>query len=419
MHHVQAVSPAPTDDPSLALSPDGSEIAFVANQDRVPVLWIRSLDSIENRVMAGTRGASAPFWSPDGRSIGFFEDDKLMRIDVAGGMPLVIADAPNARGGTWHTDGSGRCAKRDCHGQRFQHDRRSARDEEWSGRRCATFGYQHARPGRPRETIVRLRRASSTGMARLAINPADVTKVFLTHLHSDHIVSLPELVLFPWASQGRAKPLQVWGPDGTRSMVKHLLEAFSFDIRIRRDVDERFSSEGIRVIANDIHEGVVHEANGVKVTAFFVDHGPVKPAFGYRVDYDGHSVVISGDTKPSESLVKFSQNVDVLIHELGQSKQAPVLTGPPDELIPNSPLTRRQARTIADHHTDAAEAGHVFQRVQPRLAVFSHYPNIVAAEVLRLVAQSYAGRVELGEDMMTIEIGSAVNIRRLPPTNRQ
>ena len=146
-------------------------------------------------------------------------------------------------------------------------------------------------------------RASTTGMARLAINPADVTKVFLTHLHSDHIVSLPELVLFPWASQGRSAPLQVWGPDGTRSMVKHLLEAFSFDIHIRRDVDEKFPSEGIRVIANDIREGVVHEANGVKVSAFFVDHGPVKPAFGYRVDYQGHSVVISGDTKPSESLV--------------------------------------------------------------------------------------------------------------------
>jgi ribonuclease Z len=264
----------------------------------------------------------------------------------------------------------------------------------------------------PEKLLFDCGRASTTGMARLAINPADVTKVFLTHLHSDHIVSLPELVLFPWASQGRATPLQVWGPDGTRSMVKHLLEAFSFDIHIRRDVDEKYSPDGIRVIANDIREGVVHEANGVKVSAFFVDHGPVKPAFGYRVDYQGHSVVISGDTKPSESLVKFSQNVDVLIHELGQSKQDPRLTGPPDELIPSLRVTRRQARTIVDHHTDAAEAGQVFQRVQPKLAVFSHYPNIVPAEVLRVVTQSYAGRVEFGEDMMTIDIGNAINIRR-------
>ena len=270
----------------------------------------------------------------------------------------------------------------------------------------------------PEKLLFDCGRAMTTGMARLAINPADVTKVFLTHLHSDHIVSLPELVLFPWASQGRAAPVQVWGPDGTRSMVKHLLEAFSFDIHIRRDVDEKFSPEGIKVIANDIREGVVHEANGVKVTAFSVDHGPVKPAFGYRIDYQGHSVVISGDTKPSDSLVKFSQHVDVLIHELGQSKQDPRLTGPPDELIPNLRLTRRQARTIVDHHTDAAEAGQVFERVQPKLAVFSHFPNIVPADALRLVRQSYAGRVEFGEDLMTIDIGSAVNIRRFAPPNK-
>jgi ribonuclease Z len=270
----------------------------------------------------------------------------------------------------------------------------------------------------PEKLLFDCGRAMTTGMARLAINPADVTKVFLTHLHSDHIVSLPELVLFPWASQGRAAPVQVWGPDGTRSMVKHLLEAFSFDIHIRRDVDEKFSPEGIKVIANDIREGVVHEANGVKVTAFSVDHGPVKPAFGYRIDYQGHSVVISGDTKPSDSLVKFSQHVDVLIHELGQSKQDPRLTGPPDELIPNLRITRRQARTIVDHHTDAAEAGQVFERVQPKLAVFSHFSNIVSADALRLVRQSYAGRVEFGEDLMTIDIGSAVNIRRFAPPNK-
>jgi ribonuclease Z len=270
----------------------------------------------------------------------------------------------------------------------------------------------------PEKLLFDCGRSLTTGMARLAINPADVTKVFLTHLHSDHIVSLPELVLFPWASQGRTAPLQVWGPDGTRSMVKHLLDAFSFDIHVRRDVDEKYSPEGIRVIANDIREGVVHEANGVKVSAFFVDHEPVKPAFGYRIDYQGHSVVISGDTKPSESLVKFSQNVDVLIHELGPSKQDPRLTGPPDELIPSLRVTRRQARTIADHHTDAAEAGQVFQRVQPKLAVFSHYPNIVPTDALRLITPNYAGRVEFGEDLMTIEIGNTINIRRFSPPSK-
>lgn len=96
---------APTDDPSTALSPDGSRIAFIANRDRVPMLWVRPLDATESRALPGTDGASFPFWSPDGRSIGFFADNKLKRIDVAGGGPLVITDAPNARGGAWNADG--------------------------------------------------------------------------------------------------------------------------------------------------------------------------------------------------------------------------------------------------------------------------------------------------------------------------
>src|SRR5262252_4961468 len=187
-------------------------------------------------------------------------------------------------------------------------------------------------------------RSLTTGLARLNINPAGVTRVYLTHLHSDHIVSLPELLLFPW-TQGRAVPLQVWGPTGTRAMMERLQEAFAFDIHVRRDVDERFSPEGIRVLATDIREGVVYEANGVKVTAFLVDHAPVAPAFGYRVDYRGHSVSLSGDTRPSDSLVKASEGVDVLIHEVGRWKQDPVLSGSPNEFLPGSRTLRSQAKT--------------------------------------------------------------------------
>jgi ribonuclease Z len=261
-------------------------------------------------------------------------------------------------------------------------------------------------------------RGMTTGMAALAINPADVKKVFLTHLHSDHIISLPELYLFPWASQGRNKPLQVWGPDGTRSMMKHLQEAFAFDIHIRRDVDEKFSAEGIKVLATDIREGVVYEANGVKVTAFLVDHGPVKPAFGFRVDYHGHSVVMSGDTRPSDNLIKSSQGVDLLIHEVGGWKQDPLLVGPPDEPYPDPGVrqTRREIIAINDHHTDGSEAGQVFQRVKPKLAVFSH--ATASAATRALVRQNYAGPVEFGEDLMTIDIGDTISVHRFTPPNK-
>jgi ribonuclease Z len=198
-------------------------------------------------------------------------------------------------------------------------------------------------------------------------------------------------------------------------MMQKFQEALAFDIHMRRDVDEKFPAAGVRVVATDIREGVVYESNGVKVTAFLVDHGPVKPAFGYRVDFGGHSVAISGDTKPSDNLVKFSSGVDLLIHELSRFKGDPVLSGPPDELLPNSRQTRRQAVTIADHHTDGVEVGRVLERVKPKLAVFSHY-NVDPAATLPLIRQNYSGPVEFGEDSMTLEVGSQVNVRRLAPS---
>jgi ribonuclease Z len=260
-------------------------------------------------------------------------------------------------------------------------------------------------------------RAITTGMSRAAVNPADVTRVFITHLHSDHVISLPELMISPWASQGRKVPLEVWGPEGTRAMMQKFEEALAFDIHVRRDVDEKFPADGVRIIANDIRQGTVYESNGVKVTAFLVDHGPVKPAYGYRVDFNGRSVAISGDTGPSQNLVKFTSGVDLLIHDVTRWKQDPQLSGPPDELLPNSRITRRQAKTIADHHTDGAEVGKVLAQVKPRLAVFSHY-NVDPKATLPLVRQEYDGRVEFGEDLMAIDIGAEVSINRLGGPSR-
>jgi ribonuclease Z len=272
----------------------------------------------------------------------------------------------------------------------------------------------------PERLVFDAGRSISMGLVRAGISPADVTALFLTHLHSDHIASLPELYLFPWPSEGRAKPFRVWGPDGTRAMMDHLQEAFAFDIHVRRDVDEKFPADGIRTIAADIREGTVYEANGVKVTAFLVDHAPVSPAFGYRVDYGGHSVALSGDTRPSDNLVKAAQGVDVLIHELGRWKHDPVLSGPPNELIPGRRQTRAQAQTIAEHHTDAEEAGRIFERVRPKIAVFSHYftTAVDLPTAMRLIRQTYAGPVEFGEDGMTLDIGDTVTVQRTAAATR-
>jgi ribonuclease Z len=226
-----------------------------------------------------------------------------------------------------------------------------------------------------------------------------VTKLFLTHLHSDHVIGVPDIMLSPWAAAPeRTVPLEVWGPDGTRDMIRHLEEAFAFDIHMRRDVDESFSPDGIRMVAHDIQVGKVYEKNGVTVTAFLVSHGLVKPSYGYRVDYAGRSVALSGDTSPNENLIANCKGVDVLIHEAID----------PDVLRRLVPDKSRMDAIVA-RHTTPEQAASIFSRVSPRLAVFSHSPGTAA--IVEQTRRSYAGRVEMGDDLMVIDIGADVRVK--------
>ena len=159
-------------------------------------------------------------------------------------------------------------------------------------------------------------RGATMRLAQAGIPLGTVTQVFLTHLHSDHVIQLPDLLLAGWGGGQRAVPLKIWGPTGTRAMMAHLQQAFDFDIRMRRDVVEHLNPAGIQVVSREVTtDGVVFAERGVTVTAFLVDHGPVAPAFGYRVDYGEHSVVLSGDTRVSENLVRHARGADVLVHE--------------------------------------------------------------------------------------------------------
>lgn len=230
----------------------------------------------------------------------------------------------------------------------------------------------------------------------------EVTALFLTHLHSDHIVGVPDLWLTGWI-MGRNTPLPVWGPSGTQQMMKHLEEAFAFDIHIRRDVDELLPPAGVVVEAKDIEQGVIYDSGGVRVTAFLVDHGAVKPAMGYRVDYAGHSVVLSGDTRYSENLIKFAQGTDVLIHEVLAANAYRSL---------HTALTQRQMQKVMEHHTKTEEAAMVFAKVKPKLAVYSHIVPPDATDLITDTRKTYSGPVEVGEDLMSIEVGEKIEVHR-------
>jgi ribonuclease Z len=246
-------------------------------------------------------------------------------------------------------------------------------------------------------------RAVTIRLTQAGVNLGEIRKLFLTHLHSDHVISIPDLFLTPWASGAAHQArFEVWGPAGTRDMMDHIQKAFAFDIHIRRDVDEKYSSEGISVSSHDIGEGKVFEQGGVVVTAFLVDHGPVKPALGYRLDYAGHALVLSGDTRVSQNLIRHAQGVDLLIHETVDADA--LRTNPGNR-------TRDQIENIIGHHTSLQEAGEVFSRVKPKLAVYSHVLG-KADDVVAGTRKTYSGPLEVGEDLMTIEIGDRVEVHR-------
>jgi ribonuclease Z len=211
--------------------------------------------------------------------------------------------------------------------------------------------------------------------------------VFLTHLHSDHIDGLPDLYNTPWVL-GRAKPFELYGPTGTQEMADALLKFFAADIHIRADLTEMHPREGAKINVHIVNEGVVYQDSDVKVTAFLVDHRPVEPAFGYRFESGGRVIVISGDTRPSDNLIRYAKDADVLVHEAYLY-----------EYFSNTDNPEVAARLRA-YHTTAEQAGQVAAAAGVKLLVLTHLiPGDKDAEFERRASQFFKGRIVVGKDL--------------------
>jgi ribonuclease Z len=192
--------------------------------------------------------------------------------------------------------------------------------------------------------------------------------------------------------------LDVFGPEGTKNMTNYLAKAYAYDIKIRTQSDKT-TAEGFSLMTTDIKEGIVYEKAGVKVTVFLVDHFPVAPAFGYKITYGEHSVVLSGDTRYSENLIKFAKGTDLLVHEVAVG---------PDSLSKND-----LKNSILSHHTTPEQAAMVFNAVKPKLAVYSHIIRLnghTTDELLLRTRLTYTGALQLGEDLMSFRVGDAIAI---------
>lgn len=161
-----------------------------------------------------------------------------------------------------------------------------------------------------------VRRAASAvraGQGALAAERLGI--VFLTHLHSDHTVGLPDLIFTPWVLE-RSVPLRVFGPPGVTAMTNHLMAAWGEDIRVRIDGREHANRTGYKVRATVVRPGVVYKDDKVTVKAFAVPHGDWKHAFGYRFETPDRVIVISGDTRASRAVVEACNGCDLLVHEV-------------------------------------------------------------------------------------------------------
>lgn len=153
-------------------------------------------------------------------------------------------------------------------------------------------------------------------LVEIGIEPRNVNGVFFTHFHSDHDAGFPDFYLSSWigGTKERDMALNVYGPPTTKEIITKIIDAFSYDINIRIQHADH-SAVGLNVNYVEMMEGIIYNDGEMKVTVFPVNHNPVKEAVGYRFDYKGKSVVFSGDTLPCKNIVKYGQDVDLLVHE--------------------------------------------------------------------------------------------------------
>jgi ribonuclease BN (tRNA processing enzyme) len=238
---------------------------------------------------------------------------------------------------------------------------------------------------------------AGVGLVRQAgaagIKMEDLSACFLTHLHTDHTLGLPDLIFTPWI-MGRTSPLELYGPGGTAKMADSILEAYKQDIDIRVHGMEAGNSTGYKVNAHDIKPGTVYQDGNLKVSAFAVEHGSWREAYGYKFEAGGKTIVISGDTRPTKSVVEACHGCDVLIHEV-YSGYGGTAQKSPEEWM----------KYMAAFHTSAEELGILATQAKAKMLVVTHFVVMGSsneAEMVKLVRKGFAGPVVVARDLVVI-----------------
>lgn len=248
--------------------------------------------------------------------------------------------------------------------------------------------------------VVRRAAAARLDKGISELEPTNIRVAFLTHLHSDHTAGYPDLILTPW-TMGRKEPLEVYGPKGLKSMTEHILAAYREDIDVRTTGMEHSPAAGVRVNVHEIKTGVIYKDANVTVTAFPTRHGDWEESYGYRFDTADRSIVISGDTAPTQAMVGACHGCDVLIHEAQTEK---FLANP---MRPNAQGYDVRAY-VAKYHTTTTQLVELANRAKPGLLVLYHNPITLRPQTRPMAStpedllremQAYGGKLVVGRDL--------------------
>ncbi|NEW06346.1 MBL fold metallo-hydrolase [Paenibacillus sp. SYP-B3998] len=247
-------------------------------------------------------------------------------------------------------------------------------------------------------------------LIKAGIMPQRISDVLFTHHHSDHNSGFFDVFITSWRThvtaervfEGRKGPMNVYGPTTTKAIIGKMRESFDFDANLR--VHYNFSTgEGADIHYFENNEGVVYEQDGLKITAFEVDHRPVYPAIAYKFEYKGKSVVISGDTIPVENMVSHSRGIDLLIHESYNKIWL-------DALIAKFPEQTIGLSNPAKYHSTTWEVAEIAREAGVAHLVLTHHIPAPAAnteaeaDYMEGMQNIYSGRITMARDLMTFEL---------------
>lgn len=244
-------------------------------------------------------------------------------------------------------------------------------------------------------------RGASLRLTQAGVRLGAVDVVFLTHFHSDHTAGLPDVYTsgyIPGPFGKRMDALPVYGPEGVEEFCEGLMIAFRGDVRER--AIKSISLEATKLVPHEIDEGVVFEDKGVRVTAFGTYHHGFAKTFGYRVDYKGHSVVLSGDTAADPRVADAAKGCDLLVHEV-----AAIHPSEADNPFFNN--------VVMKGHTSPEDAAGIFNTARPKLAVYTHIVQLPGGDIgpsvqsiLDRTTALYDGALIAGHDLMVLTIGA-------------